>query len=208
MTLIGTRLRSAALVSGVMASALCFYMVSLRVSAERAAVNELEHRIAGDMGTIRQLQSELGTRERLPQLEKWNADVLAMSAPKPGQYLNGAVELAAFANDRQPDSQPSVQQAIAVAQPRPAEVQTVAYDTDEAPATRRPAAAQPVVTFAAAHDDSQSQPLLQAVSFHPKPSRPVSVNVAASASLLSDGLMTELRDAAEVEASGLRKARR
>src|SRR3546814_11608131 len=82
--------------------ALAFYMISLKVSAERSAVERLERRIASSMMSIRQLQSELGTRERLPQIEKWNAEVLALSAPKAGQYLDGAVELAAFANDGRP----------------------------------------------------------------------------------------------------------
>ena len=122
--IIDARLRSAALIAGVMSSALAFYMVSLRVSAERSAVQRLERQIAGNMLEIRHLQSELGTRERLPQLEKWNADVLALSAPKAGQYLNGAVELAAFANDRQPSLDARLQPAIAdgATAPEPAPV--------------------------------------------------------------------------------------
>ena len=34
------------------------------------------------------LQTELGTRGRLAQLEQWNADVLALSAPTTPQFLD------------------------------------------------------------------------------------------------------------------------
>src|SRR3546814_17967310 len=94
------------------------------------------------MMSIRQLQSELGTRERLPQIEKWNAEVLALSAPKAGQYLDGAVELAAFANDSRPSLDARLQPAIADGEqaPRTAQVRTIAYASvakpDAAPGDR------------------------------------------------------------------------
>lgn len=197
--MIGARLRSAALIAGVMSSALAFYMVSLRVSAERAAVAKLERRIASNMMTIRHLQSELGTRERLPQLERWNSDVLALSAPKAGQYLDGAVELAAFANDQGQAMQARMQPAIATGDqaPQPAAVRTVAYAANDVKA--RPQ--QPVVTFAAERDEGNPQPLLQTASYRPKVERP------AAASVLSASVMGEIRQAAAAEATGLRQAR-
>lgn len=201
MMIVGTRLRSVALVAGMMSSALAFYMVSLRVAAERSAVEKLEHRIASNMGAIRQLQSELGTRERLPQLERWNADVLALSAPKAGQYLDGAVELAAFANDDRQTMGAQLQPAIADGDqaPRISEVQTVAYASADKPVAR---SGQPVVTFTAGHDgDSAAQPLLRTASYPAKPSRPV------AASVLSTSVLSEIRDAAALEASGLTQAR-
>src|SRR3546814_6431646 len=93
MMMIGARLRSAALVAGVMASALTFYMVSLRVSAERSAVEKLERRIAVNMLSIRHLRSELGTRERLPQLERWNADVLALRSEEHTSELQSLMRI-------------------------------------------------------------------------------------------------------------------
>src|SRR3546814_11168610 len=89
------------------------------VSGGRSAVERLERRIASSMMSIRQLQSELGTRERLPQIEKWNAEVLALSAPKAGQHLDGAVELAAFANDGRPSPDARLQPAVAHCNPGP-----------------------------------------------------------------------------------------
>src|SRR3546814_2507985 len=90
--IVGTRLRSVVMIAVMTSFALAFYMISLKVSAERSAVERLERRIASSMMSIRQLQSELGTRERLPQIEKWNAEVLALSAPKAGQYLDRSEE--------------------------------------------------------------------------------------------------------------------
>src|SRR3546814_18753122 len=137
--------------------ALAFYMISLKVSAERSAVERLERRIASSMMSIRQLQSELGTRERLPQIEKWNAEVLALSAPKAGQYLDGAVELAAFANDGRPSLDAHLQPAIADGEqaPRTAQVRTVAY-----PSVAKPAASpgQPVLAFTANREGHASDP--------------------------------------------------
>src|SRR3546814_18705961 len=100
------------------------------------------------MMSIRQLQSELGTRERLPQIEKWNAEVLALSAPKAGQYLDGAVELAAFANDGRPSLDARLQPAIADGEqaPRNAQGPAVAYASGAKTAA---SPGQPVITLPA-----------------------------------------------------------
>ena len=46
---------------------------------------------------IRSLQTEIGTRGRLAQLERWNVKVLALSAPSADQLLGGSFELARLA---------------------------------------------------------------------------------------------------------------
>jgi hypothetical protein len=43
---------------------------------------------------LRVLQTEIGTRGRLAQLERWNVKVLALSAPAADQFLSGSFELA------------------------------------------------------------------------------------------------------------------
>lgn len=209
MKMIGTRLRSAALVAGMMSSALAFYMVSLRVSAERSAVAQLERQIASNLMSIRQLNSELGTRERLPQIEKWNADVLALSSPKPHQYLDGAVELAAFATDRQPAMNAQLRQAVLQSEQRPATtadvVQAVSYAAAAAPQAERP-----VVTFSTA-EDAVERPLLREATHRPvqapaqAPAQVVRVS-ASPAMILSDSVIAEIRDTAAAEAAGLRRA--
>jgi len=43
---------------------------------------------------VRTLQTEIGTRGRLAQLERWNVRVLALSAPSAEQFVDGGFELA------------------------------------------------------------------------------------------------------------------
>lgn len=74
-----------------------FNTLSLHVSAERAKVEKLERRIAADLRDIRGLEAELRTRARLPVLQTWNDNVLAMSAPTAKQFADSPVHLAAFA---------------------------------------------------------------------------------------------------------------
>ncbi|MGQ0559432.1 MAG: hypothetical protein ACT4OE_07585 [Sphingosinicella sp.] len=90
--------------AGVGASVLGLYMVSLKVAAERAELTALEQRIAQTRNSIRSLQTELGTRGRLQQLEQWNSEVLALSTPAAGQFLDSNVSLARF--DLEPRTTP------------------------------------------------------------------------------------------------------
>jgi len=83
------------------AAVLVCYMLNLRVAAERAELARLDRRIVATQQSIRALQTEVGTRSRIPQLEEWNNDVLALSAPATGQYLQSNVSLARF-DTRQP----------------------------------------------------------------------------------------------------------
>lgn len=83
-------------VAAVGSAALGCYMLSLQVAAERAELAGLERQIVGARQDIRALQTELGTRGRLSQLEQWNAEVLALSAPVAGQFLASNLSLARF----------------------------------------------------------------------------------------------------------------
>ena len=76
-------------VAAVGAAALGCYMLSLRVAAERAELTGSSARIVAASQQIRSLQTELGTRGRLQQLEQWNDEVLALSAPVAGQFVEG-----------------------------------------------------------------------------------------------------------------------
>ncbi len=77
------------------------YMLNLRVAAERAELARLDRRIIATQQSIRALQTEVGTRSRIPQLQDWNNDVLALAAPVIGQYVQRDVNLARF-DTRQP----------------------------------------------------------------------------------------------------------
>ncbi|GLR47206.1 hypothetical protein [Sphingomonas astaxanthinifaciens] len=81
-------------VAAVAGTALGCYMVSLKVAAERAALDQVQNRIVLAQRDIRVLQTEIGTRGRLEQLESWNVKVLALSAPKAQQFLEGEFQLA------------------------------------------------------------------------------------------------------------------
>jgi hypothetical protein len=86
--------RSVYMVATCAGAALACYLVSLRVASERAALEDVETRIVLAQRDLRMLQTEIGTRGRLAQLERWNASVLAMSAPSADQFLSGSFELA------------------------------------------------------------------------------------------------------------------
>ncbi len=69
------------------------YMVSSQVAAERGRVEAVEAAILDAKRDIRGLETEFDTRANLAQLERWNGDVLALSAPRPEQYLRGDAAL-------------------------------------------------------------------------------------------------------------------
>lgn len=83
-------------VAAVATAALGCYMLSLNVASERAELADLERQIVLAKRDIRSLQTELGTRGRLQQLEHWNADVLALSAPGSDQFLSDEFRLARY----------------------------------------------------------------------------------------------------------------
>ena len=89
--------RSVFMVASCAGAALGCYLVSLRVASERAALEAVETRIVLAQRDLRVLQTEIGTRGRLAQLERWNARVLALSAPSADQFLAGSFELARLA---------------------------------------------------------------------------------------------------------------
>lgn len=100
-------------VVGVAAAALGCYMLSLQVAAERAELAGVERRIVAAQQNIRALQTELGTRGRLQQLERWNSEVLALSAPVAGQFLDSEVVLARFDTRHQGFGEAEIRMAAA-----------------------------------------------------------------------------------------------
>jgi hypothetical protein len=93
----GRNFRSLFMVASCTGAALGCYLVSLRVASERAALESVETRIVLAQRDLRVVQTEIGTRGRLAQLERWNAKVLALSAPSADQFLSGSFELAKLA---------------------------------------------------------------------------------------------------------------
>ncbi len=104
--------RSLVMVASCAGAALGCYLVSLRVASERAALETVETRIVLQQRELRLLQTEIGTRGRLAQLERWNAKVLALSAPSADQFLQGSFEIARFA---QPERKVEFQAPVVLA---------------------------------------------------------------------------------------------
>lgn len=90
----GRSFKSLFMVASCAGAALSCYLVSLRVASERSALEDVENQIVMTQRDLRLLQTEIGTRGRLAQLERWNASVLALSAPEHDQFLQGSFELA------------------------------------------------------------------------------------------------------------------
>ena len=72
------------------------YLVSSQVAAERGRVEAVESAILNAKRDIRTLETEFDTRANLAQLERWNGDVLSLSAPRADQYLGSDAALASL----------------------------------------------------------------------------------------------------------------
>lgn len=100
-------LANIAFMTTALSVALGSYLVSARVAAERAAVEGLKGAIQADMEDIQGLEAELRIRSRLPQLERWNREVLALQAPQAGQFARDSLHLAALARPVLPGGDPT-----------------------------------------------------------------------------------------------------
>lgn len=105
----------------VAGAALGCYLISHSVAAERNNLAQVEREIAEARGDILSLETELETRGRLSQLERWNSDVFALAAPTTRQFLEGGFDLAALYGVEEPvvDSRVEVRQASATVVARP-----------------------------------------------------------------------------------------
>ncbi|MBJ6120628.1 hypothetical protein [Sphingomonas mollis] len=90
------RLRGIGWFGGCVAIVLGFYLVSLQVAGERKKLEQVNRRITVAERDIRALETEFDTRANLAQLEKWNGDTLALSAPTAGQFVSDEAQLASL----------------------------------------------------------------------------------------------------------------
>ena len=146
-------IRFGSVLAGVatLATVLGCYTVSLKVSGERKAVDDLRARIAADSRGVRTLEAELRTRARLPELQRWNDEVLALGAPAAAQLVRDPVQLASFAAAAPRAATPAIAEgpaprfAIAEAPAAaPSPVRTVAYAPRLAAADVSPPRVAPV----------------------------------------------------------------
>ena len=104
--------KSLFMVASVAGAALGCYLVSLNVASERAKLERVEGKIVLAQRDIRLLQTEIGTRGRLAQLERWNAGFIRLSAPTADQFLEGGFQLATMVK---PAPKPTIEVPIVLA---------------------------------------------------------------------------------------------
>ncbi|TPG38977.1 hypothetical protein EAH79_14590 [Sphingomonas koreensis] len=192
--------------------ALAFYLVSLQVSVERKKLETVDRQIAQAHDDIRSLETEFSTRANLAQLERWNGEVLALTAPTPAQYVhseqalasldfNGGaqVQMASLVIPSLPTMAPPVDAAQPVATPAPAASRA------SAPAPVMMAAAKP----AASHAIDAARATVQRAAAAPV--RLASVDRARAQAvamldrkLLSDTTLGDLMSGARAETASLR----
>jgi hypothetical protein len=122
--------------TAVAGAALGCYLVSLRVASERAALEDVETQIVQTQSDIRLLQTEVGTRARLGQLERWNVQALSLSAPSAGQILGDKFQLARLI---QPEHKLDVQAPVVMAAAPAPKPQTPLATSPQADDTSAPA---------------------------------------------------------------------
>ena len=142
------RLRGIGWFVSCVAVVLGFYLVSLQVAAERKKLDDVNGRIAAAQRDIRALETEFDTRANLVQLEKWNGDTLALTAPVAGQFVGDEAQLASLDVTRGPANGAIQTAALLV----PSQSAPVVPLPDAAPAqtaaAAKPNAPAPVVRLA------------------------------------------------------------
>jgi hypothetical protein len=94
--MMAARFRSVTWVGVALVPALACYLVTQHVAAERAELAKVERHIGQTRRAIRDLQTELGTRGSMAQIERWNGQTFALSAPTAEQFIAGDVQLASL----------------------------------------------------------------------------------------------------------------
>jgi hypothetical protein len=172
----GRSFRSLFMVASCAGAALGCYLVSLRVASERAALEGVETKIVLAQRDVRLLQTEIGTRGRLAQLERWNVKVLALSAPAADQFLNGSFELAKLT---QPQHKVDFQAPVVLAAaPRPERAPIDEPATDDAGV---PTPALPTLIHEASLKTETREVPATTVAALPQPTGPKSTDRPATA---------------------------
>ena len=166
--------KSVYMVGAIATAALGCYLVSLRVASERAALESVENKIVLAQRDIRLLNTEIGTRGRLAQLERWNVKVIRLSAPTADQFVESSFQLATLAK---PDTAPAVDAPLVyAAAPAPARREPVVTSDDGKVA---PPASRPLGDMM--HVASYAKPAAKSAPAPAKPDTKLDVKVSAKA---------------------------
>lgn len=164
--MIAQRLRPIGWVASVAGAALSFYLVSLQVAAERASLETVERKIELTKRDIRRLETEFAARASLPQLEAYNGEVLALTAPTAKQYLTNEVQLASFDPNAMGPGAGSPPGRTALASVQAAPAAPVAAPAAPGRPTLKPAVVTDTkIENAPVVPAARRQPVLQAVAY-------------------------------------------
>ncbi|MES2755614.1 MAG: hypothetical protein V4659_13240 [Pseudomonadota bacterium] len=171
------------------------YMISLSVAAERNKLNFVNARIAQAQRDLRALGTEFDTRSNYVQLERWNGDVLALTAPTAAQFMANEQQFAALL--RGANVAPEVQLAALVV---PAGVTPIATANAAAAAVvaATPAAAAPMAKAAVAEEAPLIQQAAVATVATVKKAQAVAM---LDRKLLSDTVLGDIVSGARAEAA-------
>lgn len=151
--------------------AIACYMVSLQVAIERNKLGDVNAAILAAKRDIRQLETEFTTRASYRQLERWNGEVLALSAPASAQFINDERQLASMDFDLRPDAAGVSPTMLALVSPA-----TLQPEVQVAVVTTPRPAATPIVTAIA----SAVVPAAHAATRDPRPVAPAPKPKAAT----------------------------
>jgi hypothetical protein len=167
------------MVASCAGAALGCYLVSLRVASERAALEDVENRIVLTQRDMRMIQTEIGTRGRLSQLERWNAGAFSLSAPAANQFLEGSFELAKLV---QPQKQVDFQAPVVLASaPAPAPQKSLGQpETDDSGAPAATPASTELLHQASLKTETREVPAATVVAV-PQPAVSKSTNKPVTA---------------------------
>ena len=149
--MIARSFKSVAWVAAIGAAALICYMFSLRVAEERAGLAQLEAQIMKTERSIRTLQTELGTRGRVQQLQHWASADFGFASPGAGQFMENETTLARL---DAPTDAPAIEAPVRMASaeaPAPAAPRVIQASAP-APAPARAAVRQARAEAASAQD--------------------------------------------------------
>jgi hypothetical protein len=90
------------LVAGTLAVALTSYSLSLKVSSERRETDRIARQNRALEADLKAMDAELRVRMRMPQLQRWNDQVLGLVPISASQYLGSPVHLADYGKPLQP----------------------------------------------------------------------------------------------------------
>ncbi len=174
----GRGFQSMFMVGAVASAALGCYLVSLRVASERASLEGVETKIVLAQRDIRLLETEIGTRGRLAQLERWNASAVQLSAPTADQFVETGYQLATLTK---PEVKPAVEAPVVLAAaPAPVPRPTVDGATSDSALGLAPASPSRSASDMM-HVASYEQPAARPVQSAPRPAATSAQKLKAAA---------------------------